>query len=187
VATDDTSTSSVAGRYASALFELAKDANDLQATESGLIQFEQLLAASSDLTSMVRSPIVSAEEQRKALAAVLSKAGIGGLAGNFLLLLARNRRLFVAADAIRSFRAQLAAFHGQVAAEVVSAHPLTDEQLGTLKDQLRGAAAGKDVVVSAKVDPSILGGLIVKIGSRMVDQSIRTKLNALKFAMKEVR
>ena len=186
VATEEPIQATVAGRYASALFELARDANQLAETDAGLTAFQRMLDESGDLGRLVRSPVFAAEEQTRALSAVLDKAGIGGLPRNFLLLIARNRRLFAAGDMIKAFRAILARHRGEVTAEVVSAHPLSDAQVADLKRELQ-STAGKGVQLVTRVDPSILGGLIVKIGSRMVDSSLKTKLTNLKIAMNEVR
>jgi F-type H+-transporting ATPase subunit delta len=184
VATDDPIMASVPGRYASALFELAKEQGQLPAVEQDLVNFQALLDQSEDLTRMVRSPVIDADEQRRALAAVLDKAGIGGLVANFFQLITKNRRLFAVADMIRAFRALAARERGEVTAEVASAHPLTDAHVAELKETLR-ASVGKDVQLVTRVDASLLGGLIVKIGSRMIDNSLRTKLLGLKVAMKE--
>ena len=183
VATDDTNTASVPGRYASALFELAKEQKQVPTVEADLIRFEAMLTGSADLQRLVRSPAFSGEQQSKAIAAILAKADIGGLAGNFLKLLAKNRRLFAVSDMSKSFRAFAAKSRGEVTAEVTSAQPLTDAQTTALSDQLK-ATVGKAVSLHTKVDPSLLGGLIVKIGSRMIDSSLRTKLSMLKVAMK---
>jgi F-type H+-transporting ATPase subunit delta len=144
-----------------------------------------MLDASEDLRRLVRSPVISAENQEKALAAVLDKAGIRGLTANFLKLITRNRRLFAIGDMLKNFRALLARERGEVTADVASAHPLTPEQMNALKDMLR-MQAGKDVQINTRVDPNLLGGLIVKVGSRMIDSSLRTKLNNLKVAMKGI-
>jgi F-type H+-transporting ATPase subunit delta len=185
---DEQSTASVPGRYASALFELARDQKQVAAVEADLGRFEGLLAESADLRRLVVSPVFSGDEQSKAMTAVLAKAGIGGTAGNFLRLLAKNRRLFAAADMIKAFRAIAARERGEVVADVTSAHPLTDAQAADLKSTLQSFVArqalGRDVVVHAKVDPSLLGGLVVKVGSRMIDSSLKTKLSTLKVAMK---
>jgi F-type H+-transporting ATPase subunit delta len=185
VATDEPIMASVAGRYASALFELAEEQRQLSAVETHLDAFQQLLDASEDLRRLIRSPVFSSEEQLAAISAVLERVGIDGLAANFLKLAARNRRLFAVPDMIKAFRAMCARARGEVEAEVTSAFPLKDEQMRLLKESLRGKV-GKDVKVRAKVDPALLGGLIVKIGSRMIDSSLRTKLNSLKTRMKEV-
>jgi F-type H+-transporting ATPase subunit delta len=185
VATDEQSTASVPGRYASALFELAREQKQLPKVETDLTGFAKMLDESEDLRHLVQSPVFSSDAQSKALIAVLAKAGIDGLAANFLKLLIKNRRLFAAGDMIKSFKAIAARERGEVSADVTSAYPLNDAQMAALKDQLRGSV-GKDVSINAKVDPSLLGGLIVKVGSRMIDSSLRTKLNSLKIAMKEV-
>jgi F-type H+-transporting ATPase subunit delta len=183
VAAENQMTASMPGRYASALFDLAKDQGQLKDVEGDLAKFAVALDQSPDLLRMVRSPVFSAEEQSKAIGMILSKAGLGPLTTNFLKLLARNRRLFAVSDMIKIFRALAADFRGEVSADVASAHPLTDAQLSALKDTLK-ASVGKDVQIHAKVDPALLGGLVVKIGSRMIDSSLRTKLNSLKVAMK---
>lgn len=153
--------------------------------ETALAAFERLLRDSEDLTRLVTSPVFSADEQLKALSAVLDRAGIAGLAANFLKLAARNRRLFAVPSMIVAFRAALAERRGELPADVVSASALSKDQLDALTASLN-EATGKTVVVSAKVDPSLIGGLIVKVGSRMIDTSLKTKLNSLKIAMKEV-
>jgi len=175
---------SVAGRYAAALFDLANEQRQLQAVEMDLISVQNMLDESADLRRLVRSPVFSSDEQALGINAVAEKAGLGPLTVNFLKLIARNRRLFALGDMIRNFRALAARHRGEVSADVISAHPLTDAQLAALKDALRTSARGKDVQISAKVDPNLLGGLIVKMGSRMIDSSLRTKLNNLKIAMK---
>ena len=178
--------SSVAGRYASALFDLASEQRQIPDVEASLVNFQQMLDSSTDLQRLVRSPVFSADEQLKAMSAILDKAQIGGLGGNFLRLITKNRRLFAVPDMIRSFRALAARARGEVMAEVTSALPLTPAQTDALKDTLK-ASVGKDVQLNSKVDPTLLGGLVVKIGSRMIDSSLRTKLSSLKARMKEVR
>lgn len=153
--------------------------------EKALEAFDKLLQDSADLRRLVESPVFSADEQLKALTAVLDKAGVTGLAANFLKLAAKNRRLFAVPGMIAAFRVGLARRRGEVPADVVSAAPLSDAQLSALADALN-ATTGKKVVISSKVDPSLIGGLVVKVGSRMIDTSLKTKLNSLKFAMKEV-
>lgn len=179
--------SSVAGRYASAFFDLATEQKKVAEVEGNLVQFQVMLDSSTDLRRLVRSPVFSADEQLKAIKAIVEKAGIGGLTANFLCLIAKNRRLFAVPEMIKSFRALAARARGEVDAEVVSAVPLSEAQLTTLKDTLRAAVGGKQVQVQTRVDPGLLGGLVVKMGSRMVDSSIRTKLATLKTRMKEVR
>jgi F-type H+-transporting ATPase subunit delta len=183
VATDDTIVEGVAGRYAAALFGLAKDNSKIAEVEADLVTFQKMLDESRDLTALVRSPVISANDQARALGAVLDRAGVTGLAANFLRLIAKNRRLFVVADVIKAFRAQAAKARGEVSAEVTSAVALNDAQTSALRDTLK-ASVGKNVTLNARVDPSLLGGLVVKVGSRMIDSSLRTKLNNLKVAMK---
>ena len=185
VATDDPMMASMAGRYAAALFELAKDQRQLAEVERDLASFQKMLDDSPDLRRLVRSPVISADEQAKALAAILAKARISGLTANFLKLIARNRRLFAAADMMKSFRALLARERGEVSADVASAHALTAEQMQQLSDTLR-TTIGKNVQINTRVDPSLLGGLIVKVGSKMIDNSLRTKLSNLKVVMKGI-
>ena len=182
---DDSIVSGVAGRYANALFDLAKESKSVAAVAKDLDAFGEMLDGSEDLTRLVRSPVFSADEQIRALDAVLAKAKISGLTANFLRLVARNRRLFAVADMIRGFRGLVAADKGEVSAEVTSAQKLTAAQTKSLKDALK-SVTGKTVSLSETVDPAIIGGLVVKIGSRMIDTSIRTKLNSLKTRMKEV-
>lgn len=173
----------VAGRYAGALFEVAKEQGSLAAVEQDLDGFKAMLDESADLVRFVRSPVLTEDDQAKALKAILDRVGTTPLTANFLQLLVKNRRLFAVADMIKAFRALVARDKGQVTAEVASAHTLSPEQMTSLADTLK-ASIGKDVVVHASVDPSLIGGLVVKLGSRMIDSSIRTKLNALKVAMK---
>ncbi len=176
--------SGMAGRYANALFELALEGNAIDAVLADLRNFDALLAASADLTRLVRSPVFTAEEQAKALTAVLDKAGIGGLAAKFLKVVASNRRLFAARDMVKAFRALVARHKGEVTAEVTVADQLGDARLNEIRDALK-SVTGKDIQMDVTVDPAIIGGLVVKLGSRMVDTSLRTKLNAIKHAMKE--
>ena len=177
----------MAGRYATALFELARDEKSIDAVKADLEAFEALLNDSEDLRRLVRSPVFSADEQTKALDAVLQKAGIKGLAAKFLLLVASNRRLFAVRDMIRGFRALVAKHKGEVCAEVTVAEKLSDANLDAIKAALKAITGGKAVDLNVKIDPAIIGGLTVKLGSRMVDSSLRTKLNSIKHAMKEAR
>lgn len=177
--------SGVAGRYANALFELALDDKSLGETEKDLDRLTALVAESDDLKRLIRSPVFSAEEQTRAIAAVLDKAGIGGLVANLIKVAAGNRRLFAVPEIVTGFKRRAAAHRGEVSAEVVSAEPLSDKHVADLKAALK-ASLGKDVALDTKVDPSLIGGLIVKIGSRMIDGSLKNKLNSLKLAMKEV-
>jgi F-type H+-transporting ATPase subunit delta len=184
VAAEDPSVSGVSGRYATALFELARDEKSVDAVKADLDRFDALLGDSADLKRLVRSPVFSAEIQLKALIAVLDRAGITGIAANFLKVLTRNRRLFAITDVIRAFRALVAKFKGEASADVTVAERLSDRNLDALKTALK-SVTGKDVALNVNVDPAIIGGLVVKLGSRMVDSSLRTKLNSIKHAMKE--
>lgn len=183
MASDEPIMASVAGRYASALYELASEQRQVAEVERSLVDFQGLIDQSADLRRLIRSPVFSAEEQIRAIAAILASVGIGGLAGNFLLLAARNRRLFAVPDMIESFRVLTARARGEVQAEVASAIALGEAQMQALRATLE-AAVGKRVQITSKVDPSLLGGLVVKVGSRMIDNSLRTKLDSLKIAMK---
>ena len=187
MAREESIVSGMAGRYATALFELARDEKSVDAVKADLDTLDAMMAESPDLLRLVRSPVFGAEEQGKALAAVLDKAGIKGLAYNFLLLVASNRRLFAVRDMIRGFRALVAKHKGEVTAEVTVAEKLSDAHLDALKNALKSVTGGKAVDLNVKVDPAIIGGLTVKLGSRMVDSSLRTKLNSIKHAMKEAR
>ncbi|MBJ7404484.1 MAG: F0F1 ATP synthase subunit delta [Bradyrhizobium sp.] len=184
MAAEDTSVSGVSGRYATALFELARDQNLVDEVKADLDKFEALLNDSADLKRLVRSPVFAADAQSRALSAVLDKAGIAGITANFLKVLTANRRLFAVADVIRAYRALVAKFKGETTADVTVAEALSDKNLDALKVALK-SVTGKDVALNVKVDPSIIGGLVVKLGSRMVDGSLRTKLNSIKHAMKE--
>lgn len=177
--------SGVAQRYAGSLFDLALEAESLPEVEKNLGAFEALVNGSADLKRLIQSPVFSSDDQVKAISAILAKAKIGGLVGNFLRVVAQNRRLFSVPAMIQSFR-QIAANHrGEVTADVTTAHALTAAQETELKATLK-SVAGKDVTINVTVDPSILGGLIVKLGSRQIDTSLRTKLSSLKLVLKEV-
>lgn len=175
----------MAGRYAIALFDLALEEDKIEDVETALARIDALLTESPDFERLVRSPIFSAEEQARAMSALAAHVEIAGLTANFLQLLVKNRRLFALKDIIVGFKRLVADHRGEMTAEVVSAIPLSEAQAEELKATLK-AKTGKEIDLKRSVDPAILGGLIVKIGSRMVDTSIRTKLNNLKFAMKEV-
>ena len=182
MATNDTIVEGVAGRYASALFDLASDSGKVADVETDLVTFQGLLDQSPDLVRLVRSPVIASDDQSKAIAAILDKARIGGLAANFLKLVTSNRRLFSIQDIIKAYRALAARSRGEVAAEVTSAVPLNNEQTAALKETLK-ASVGKDVTLQARVDPGLLGGLVVKVGSRMIDSSLKTKLQNLKVVL----
>ena len=178
--------SGVAGRYATALFDLARDANTIDAVKADLERFDALVGESPDLARLVRSPVFSADEQLNALSAVLERAGIGGLTAQFLKLVTKNRRLFAVRDMVRAFRNLVAQHKGETTAEVTVAEEIKDDHVAALRNALK-AVSGKEVDLKIKVDPAIIGGLVVKLGSRMVDSSLRTKLNSIKHAMKEAR
>ncbi|MEQ9639892.1 MAG: F0F1 ATP synthase subunit delta [Alphaproteobacteria bacterium] len=183
MAGETTVVSGIAGRYATALFELARDQGRLEAVASDMADLAQAITESADLNRLVRSPVFGRDEQTKAMAAVLESAGADALTVKFVGLVAQNRRLFALADMARDFRRLLAAHRGEVAASVTSAYELSDAELSAIKSEL-SAAMKTDVDVERVVDPAILGGLVVKVGSRMVDSSLRTKLQGLRLAMK---
>lgn len=177
--------SGVAERYASSLFEVALEAGKVDAIGAALDGFQALIDESADLKRLVLSPVFTAEDQTNALVALAQKAGLDALVTNFLKVVAGNRRLFALPGMIKAYRQIAAAHRGEVTADVTSAHALTAEQDSELKAALKGVT-GKDVTLAVTVDPSILGGLIVKVGSRQIDTSLRTKLSTLKLALKEV-
>jgi F-type H+-transporting ATPase subunit delta len=185
VAQGDQTVSGVAGRYATALFELAEEANSVDQVGTDLATFQALMDESDDLRRLVRSPVFSAEDQISALEAICAEAQIKSLALNFIKLAAQNRRLFVLSDMIKAYRTLVAQSKGEISAEVTSADTLSPTHLDDLKAAIK-ASVGRDVHLSTRVDPAILGGLIVKVGSRMVDNSLKTKLQNLKIAMKGI-
>ena len=174
---------SLAGRYASALFDLARDQRQIESVGKSLDALGAALLDSKDFGELVTSPLVSREEAGKAFAGLAPQLGLDPLTANFLGVLARNGRKSELRNVIRAYRRLAAEHRGETTAEVVTARPLNDGQLAALKQQLR-ARAGRDVSLDATVDPTILGGLVVKLGSQMIDASIRTKLNRLALAMK---
>jgi F-type H+-transporting ATPase subunit delta len=183
VATAGQAVSGVAGRYASALFDLATEAKSVTQTADALTAFGAVIEGSDDVKRLMRSPVFKTEDQLAAVEALASKAKVGGLALNFLKLMASNRRLAALPDAIQSFNTLVAQAKGEATAEVTSAEKLTPKQITDLKAALK-STIGSDVALTTKVDASILGGLIVKVGSRMMDNSLKTKLANLKVAMK---
>ena len=188
MAGEDQLISGMAGRYAGALFELALEEKAVDAVKKDLEQFDAMIGESADLNRLVRSPVFGADEQLKALDAILAKAGIGGLAANFLRVVTTNRRLFAVRDMIRGYRAAgRHATRAKSARRSPSPRRSATTNLDALKDALKSVTGGKDIDLDVKIDPAIIGGLIVKLGSRMVDTSLRTKLNAIKLAMKEAR
>jgi len=177
--------SGVAGRYAKALFDLAREKNQLDQVNSDLNGFQSLLDESDDLQILVESPLYSTDEQGKAMSVILGQAGLSSITENFLKVIAANRRLFAVSDIIKGYKALLSNHRGEISAEAVSATALSDAQRSRLTSQLK-EIAGQDIELNTKVDPSILGGLIVRLGSRQIDGSLRTKLNGMKTLMKEV-
>ena len=183
MATTDQTVSGVPGRYASALFELATEEKATEEVSRQLSTFQSAIDQSEDMNRLVRSPVFSSEDQVGALAAVATQLGITGTTLNFLKLAAKNRRLSAIPEMIKAYATLLASSKGEIAGEVTSAEPLSATQLQDLKAALK-ATLGRDVLLSTRVDSSLLGGLIVKVGSRMMDNSLKTKLQTLKIAMK---
>ena len=174
---------SLAGRYASALFDLARDQRQIESVGKSLDALGQALLDSRDFAELVSSPLVSRDDAGKAFAAIALQIGLDPITANFLGVLARNGRKLELRAVIRAFRRLAAEHRGETTADVVTARPLNDDQLAALKAQLR-SRAGRDVAIDATVDPNILGGIVVKLGSQQIDASIRTKLNRLASAMK---
>ena len=174
---------SLAGRYGSALFDLARDERQIDAVGRSLDMLNQALLDSKDFAELIESPLVSRDEAGKTFAALAPQLGIDPITANFLGVLARNGRKDKLRPVIRAFRRLAAEHRGETTADVITARPLNDDQVAALKQQLR-TRAGRDVTIDAKIDPEILGGLVVKLGSQMIDASIRTKLNRLAQAMK---
>lgn len=183
MAREDTGLSGVAGRYALALLELADDKKQLDQVAGDLRGLRAAIADSEDLRRLIRSPLFTRAEQAKVMAAILDKAGAGDLTRRFVLIVAENRRLFVLPQMIDAYLAELSRRRGEVTAEVISAAALTEEQHAALTEALKSRIGGK-VQVDVKVDRSLIGGLIVKVGSRMIDNSLRSKLQRLQLAMK---
>ena len=177
--------SGVTSRYASALFDLALSEKKISAVEKDLGRFEKLLDGSDDLKRLVVSPVFSADDQSNAIDAVLTKAKITGLVGNFIRVVARNRRLFAMQNMLLAYRKLAAEHRGEVTADVIVAQKLDAGQTKELKAALK-SVVGKEVTLNVTVDSSILGGMIVKVGSRQIDTSIKTRLSSLKLALKEV-
>jgi F-type H+-transporting ATPase subunit delta len=183
LASHDSRLAGLAGRYATAAFELAGEERALEALTSDLASLRKLLDTSPDLVRLVRSPIISREEQAKAMDAILGQANAAPLTRKLVLLLAQKRRLYVLADVIRAFEALLARHRGEIAAEVTSARTLSDPEIAELKRVLKDKL-GREPNLTTHVDPNLLGGLVLRVGSRMIDSSLRTKLDALRAAMK---
>lgn len=177
--------SDIAGRYAAALFELADESGALETVEGHLAALDAALRDSADLRTLIASPLYSREQQSAAMSAVLSAMGVGAPTSSLVGLMASKRRLFALPDAIRAFNRLLAKKRGVISAEVRAAAPLSDAQRADLERTLR-EATGADVAMNVIVDEALIGGLVVKVGSRMVDTSIRSALSRLQTAMKEV-
>lgn len=175
----------IARPYAAALFDLARSEGSVDAVEAGLIEIDKLSGESADFKRFLGSPVISADAKSTALEAILSKAKVNATVANFLKVVARNGRLFALSAIIKAFRALAAKERGEVSAEITSAVPLNAAQLKSLADTLK-AKIGKTVTLTEHVDSSLIGGLVVKVGSQMIDSSLKTKLTAMKIAMKEV-
>lgn len=174
---------SLSGRYATALFELARDGKAIDSVGKSLESLKAALAQSDDFANLTTNPLLSRDAATKAVAAVAKSLKVDALTAKFLGVLAQNRRLGELGSVIKSYNALASAHRGEATAEVISAHALAPAQVTALKGKLK-AKVGRDVAVDLKVDPEILGGLVVKIGSQMIDSSIRTRLNSLANAMK---
>jgi len=185
LATEATGNSGLAERYAAALFELADESHALDAVAGDLRELRAMLDDSPDLVRLLRSPVLSRGEQGKAIAALAERAGLSALTGNFLGVVAANRRLFAVPAMIEAYLKQLAERRGEVTAEVTVAQPLGEARHAALTEQLR-RVVGARVAVEVKVDPALLGGMIVKVGSRMVDASLSSRLQRLRLAMRGV-
>jgi len=174
----------LAGRYATALFELARDNRQIEAVSASLDRVRQALDSSPELSQLTTSPLVGRDDALRGIMAAADSLGVDPTTRNFLGVLARNRRLGTLPEVIRGFFRLYAAHRGETTAEVTSAHALDDAQVSALKTKLR-SMLGRDVAVDLRVDPAILGGLVVRVGSRMIDSSLKTKLDSLALAMKE--
>jgi len=171
------------GRYANAVFELAQEEKSVEAVERDFVALSGLIQQSPDLARLVQSPVFSRDDQARAMKAVLEKIGAANLTTKFILTLTSKRRLFALLDVIRSFERLVARLRGEVQATVISARALSDSETADLKAALK-AKLGRDPRLETKVDPSLLGGLVVKVGSRMIDSSIRTQLTGIRAAMR---
>ena len=176
----------LATRYAAALFELADSHKQLDAVAADLTALAQMIADSADLNRLINSPVLSRAEQGKGIAAVLKAAGFGDLTQKFIGLVAQNRRLFAVPAMIKTYRKLLADKRGEMTAEVTAARTLTAAQQAAVSDAIKRVAGSSSVAIDVKVDPSLLGGLIVRVGSRMIDNSLKTKLQKLQLSMKGV-
>ena len=185
LASEATGVSGLAERYAAALFDLADERRILDEAAANLRQLKAMMTESAELSRLIRSPILSREEQGKAVVALAERAGFAPLVRDFLAVVARNRRLFAVPAMIEAYLANLAQRRGEVTAEVAAAQPLNTTQIDLLREQLR-RSVGRQVAIDVRVDPGLIGGLIVKLGSRMIDGSISSKLQRLQMAMKGI-
>jgi F-type H+-transporting ATPase subunit delta len=185
LAAEATGISGLAERYAAALFELADEHHELDAVAGDMRELRAMLQASGDLLRLVRSPVLSRAEQGKAMAALAADAKLSKLSADFIAIVARNRRLFAVPAMIEAYLNKLAERRGEVTAEVVAAQPLTKAQEDALGEQLRRVVGGR-VTMDVRVDPSLLGGMVVKIGSRMVDGSLKGQLQRLQLSMRGI-
>ena len=185
MAAQDSVLSQIAKPYATALFDIAEADGSVPAVERGLQDIAAIGAESADFMRFLRSPVINAETKAETIDVILTRGNVHPTVGSFVRVVARNGRLFALNEIIKAFRERAAAARGEVTAEVTSASPLSAEQLATLAETLKGKL-GKSVTLNPQVDPSLIGGLIVKVGSRMIDSSLKTKLTAMKIAMKEV-
>jgi F-type H+-transporting ATPase subunit delta len=183
VSSEESAVSGVAGRYAIALFELAQEARSVDAVARDFAALAEMIAQNADLKRFVGAPIFSREEHKKGMDALLRRLEAAPLTVRFVLTLAQKRRLYVLPEIIRAFDKLLSNQRGEVDTEVTAARPLSEEQTAQLKRVLK-AKLGRDPRLATKIDPSLLGGLIVKVGSRMIDSSLRTKLEGLRVAMR---
>jgi F-type H+-transporting ATPase subunit delta len=181
----NTAVSIIANRYATALFELADDQSRLDEVAADLTRLVSSIDESQDLQRLVRSPILNRKDQGKAMTSVLEAMEVGELTKNFVGLIAQNRRLFALTDMVKGFLDELARRRGEVTAEVTAARSLSESQVAALQESLQRSLGGK-VSISHEVDPTLIGGMVVKVGSRMVDTSLRTQLNKIQIAMKGV-
>ena len=184
MASGATGLAEIAGRYATALFELADERKALDLVADDLRALKAMLAASAELRRLVRSPVIGRAEKGKALEALMERAGLDGLTRRFVGLVAANRRLMVLDRMIDAYLAELARRRGEITARVTSAAALTAAQKTALGAAVKRAVGGSKVAVEHRIDPSLLGGLVVRVGSRMVDSSLSTKLKKLELAMK---
>jgi F-type H+-transporting ATPase subunit delta len=185
VAGRDSGSGALAARYAAALFELADEQKKIDAVAADLARLKAMIADSADLLNLLRSPVLTRDVQGRAMASVCERAGLGDLVKRFVALIAANRRLFALPAMIDAFLAELARRRGEVRAQVAAAQPLSDKQQAALTDAIRKVVGGK-VAIDVKIDPALIGGLVVRVGSRMIDSSLKSKLQRLQLAMKGV-